>query len=308
MTPVAGSSLRLESRFRIQLRSNPPAAPEDGGVRVFEEWSGQFRQFLAAFDGRECPSCVVAANAARREIARLGSATPPDAIELCGRHLAPTLEATTDRSWKSRLVRAAIAGRSRALENLSAPCQVCARVAAVEVKLARSVRRLDDRVRFQKGLESAPLFCHRHAAQISAGASARNFVTIQLRKLSQLGDELSQSELRGREAEPLIELALRCFGVHTGEMAAELADLPKAGAGDDSANVENRELAGWDERRRDALIGNLESELAALRYRNGILEQENRRLTLAYNALEMMRRDLEHDRRNLMREQAAAKK
>ncbi len=276
---------------------------------MLAEWTADFRRFLAAFEGHDCPSCAVVNDVSRREIARLVSSQLPSALNLCSRHLVLALEAI-DRSWKSRLVRAAIRGQSGALEQTRPPnCCTCARVAVVDAKLARSICRLDGRIRFQKGLENAPLFCHRHATRIGAAGTAGNFIRTQLRKLSQLSDELSQAELRGRETEPLIEQALRCFGVQPRDTDAdELGTIPEPTAVDESADVENKQFAFWEERRRDALIGKLESELAALRYRNGILEQENRRLTLAYNALDMMRRDLERDRRNMMREQLAGKK
>jgi hypothetical protein len=268
---------------------------------VLEQWTRQFRRFLAALSGPDCAFCAVEEHFSKAEIAKLVSATPPDGLELCGRHLAATLAAITDHGSRGRLARTAIASRSDALQRSTTPrCQVCARRVAVQGSLARAVRRLDERVRFQKALEGAPLFCDRHAAQISAGGRAGNFVRIQVQKLSRLSDELCQAELRGRDIEPLIAEALRAFGATRSEPLVEESDictLPEPSA----EELADRAFEYWEEQRRDLLIGKLESELAALRYRNATLEEENRRLALAYNAVDRTRQELERDRSDLMR-------
>ena len=56
----------------------------------------------------------------------------------------------------------------------------------------------------------------------------------------------------------------------------------------------------WDEEQRMANLGNIESEVASLRYRNAVLAEENRRLKLAYAAVEAIRHDLERDRAALL--------
>jgi hypothetical protein len=74
----------------------------------------------------------------------------------------------------------------------------------------------------------------------------------------------------------------------------------RGGESEQLAEGAAREFMQWDEEQRMAHLGNIESEVAGLRYRNAVLAEENRRLKLAYAAVEAIRHDLERDRAALL--------
>ena len=72
------------------------------------------------------------------------------------------------------------------------------------------------------------------------------------------------------------------------------------GESEQLAEGDAREFMQWDEELRMAHSGNIEREVASLRYGNAVLAEENRRLKLAYAAVEAIRHDLECDRAALL--------
>jgi hypothetical protein len=179
-------------------------------------------------------------------------------------------------------------------------CELCARLRRVELGLASAIRRLDSGMRFRKAVEAAPLFCRQHANVIADGQLAQDFAQIQRAKVIHLRDSLAQAELRnGEELESLISTALAYLGRSEEQYPSLEVEPPQ----DDRSDL-TQEFERWDETRHFKRLADLESEAASLRYRNAVLSEENRRLTLAHTAGEAIRHDLERDREQLL---AAAK-
>jgi hypothetical protein len=151
-------------------------------------------------------------------------------------------------------------------------------------------------MRFRKALEAAPLFCRRHVAAVVTGDYAPDFAQIEKAKVVHLRDALAQAELRNAEnLESLISRALAYLA-----FPAEEGPSVKVEDSDDFADSEAAEFERWDEARLLKHVGDLESEVASLRYRNAVLSEDNRRLKLAQTAGEAIRRDLERDRQELL--------
>ncbi len=166
--------------------------------------------------------------------------------------------------------------------------------ARIESSLVRSIRRLDGSMRFRKALESAPLFCRRHADAISDASDTTNFAEVQEAKARSLRDNLAQAELRNsEELESLIASTVAYLARSIELRPAFDEQLDRKSS---AATPETAEFEQWEEQRLLSRLGALESELASLRYRNTQLAEENRRLRLALVANEATRRDLERDR------------
>jgi hypothetical protein len=258
---------------------------------LLERLTRTFRLLLSAFDGGMCPLCAVCATLKASEVERVRSESE-HGTALCGKHLEACFATSDDRAARARLTRktveATIAG--------GPGCRVCERLSIVEERLARSIRRLDRRMRFRKALETAPLFCRRHANLIVSDPIAVNFAQVQGAKLQHLRDDLAQAELLNRDSlEPLTAAALTYLGSPVLEhLPLHIQDSPEASA------AEGSEFEKWDDELRLQHLGKLESEAASLRYRNAMLAEENRRLKAARVAGEAIRRDLERDRSQLL--------
>jgi hypothetical protein len=262
---------------------------------VLERLKHNFRLLLSAFDGVVCPLCEVRTRLEAPEVERLHAKRDLNAA-LCAKHLESYFGSTDDRFTRARVVRrvieTTIAGRPA--------CQVCEYLSRVEARLAQAIRRLDNRMRFRKALEMAPLFCQRHANIIASDPPAVNFAHVQRAKLQHLRDDLAQAEILNRESlEPLTLSAL----AYLGRPALEQPLLRLQDSVDESVAAA-AEFERWDDELQLKRLGNLESEAASLRYRNAMLSEENRRLKIARVAAEAIRQDLERDRAELM---AAAK-
>jgi hypothetical protein len=263
---------------------------------VLERLIPNFRELLKQFAGSSCPMCAVLKRREQEEIERVRSSSASTRV-LCGPHLEMALFAVASPMARVRVTRSAI---ESVLADRS-DCDVCSRLSQIELRLARAIRRLDGGMRFRKALESAPLFCRKHAGIVAKQDVAVNFAQVQRAKLLHLRDALAQAELRnGAEMESLILTALTY-------LAAPLQQEPPPVEVHDSSDCTENEAAEferWEEARQFKHLADLESEAAGLRYRNAVLSEENRRLKLAHVAGEAIRRDLEHDRAQLL---AAAK-
>jgi hypothetical protein len=163
-------------------------------------------------------------------------------------------------------------------------------------RLVQAMRRLDGSMRFRKALEAAPLFCKKHVTAVVAEERAANFAEVQKAKVVYLRDALAHAELRNADdLESLIARALAYLALPLDEASPPtVADSP------DWAEKEAIEFERWEEARLFRRLAALESEVASLRYRNAVLSEENRRLSLAHTAGEAIRRDLERDRQQLL--------
>jgi hypothetical protein len=162
---------------------------------VLERLKHNFRLLLGAFDGVVCPLCEVRTRLETPEVERLHARGDLNAA-LCASHLESYFGCTDDRSTRARVTRSIIetiiAGRPA--------CQVCEYLSRVEERLARAIRRLDNRMRFRKALEMAPLFCQRHVNLVASDPLAVNFAQVQRAKLQHLRDDLAQAEILKRES------------------------------------------------------------------------------------------------------------
>jgi hypothetical protein len=258
---------------------------------VLERLKHNFRLLLSAFDGVVCPLCDVRARLETPEVERLHARGDLNAA-LCATHLGSYFGCTDDRSTRARVTR-------RIIETIIAgrpACQVCEYLSRVEERLARAIRRLDNRMRFRKALEMAPLFCQRHINLVVSDPLAVNFVEIQAAKLRHLRDDLAQAEILNRESlEPLTLSAIAYLGGPVPEQPVlQLQDSA------DTSAAEASEFEKWDDELQLRHLGKLESEAASLRYRNATLSEENRRLKAARVASEATRRDLERDLAQLL--------
>lgn len=262
---------------------------------MLERLTKNFRELLKRFEGASCPLCSVLKWREQQRLERLRASGVSTRV-LCGPHLEMALSALTIGTTRARLTRSAIesvlAGRS--------DCEVCSWLCQVELRLVRAIRRLDAGMRFQKALESAPLFCRRHVKVIAEQNAGVNFAHVQKAKLLHLRNALAQAELRNSaELESLISKTLAY-------LAASVEEEPSVEVRDssDSTETDAAEFGRWEDARQLKHLSDLESEAASLRYRNAMLAEENRRLKLAHAAGEALRRDLEHDREQCI---AAAK-
>jgi hypothetical protein len=197
------------------------------------------------------------------------------------------------------MTRAAIAATAEALTlGQAPPCYVCLEIARASTRLIRAIRRLDHRMRFQKALEGAPPFCIAHTREVTEGGMAPVFRRIQVRHLSRLRDQLAQEELRGQDSAGAIQQVLETFGGERWNRRSEKAVRVEAPESDESQN-EERDLEHWDADQQLNHLGKLESEVAALRYRNSVLERENRAFRLARAAVDGLREDLQREREAL---------
>jgi hypothetical protein len=258
---------------------------------VLERLIPNFRELLKQFEGRSCPMCGVLKQREREVIERVRARSGP-AFALCGPHIEMTLNGVGAPAARARRVRAAI----ESIIARKTGCEVCARIRRVELRLVRAIRWLDSTMRFRKAVEAAPLFCRQHANVITDGQLAQDFLQVQRAKVLHLRDALAQAELRnGEKLESLISAALAYLG-RPEEQKPCLEIEPPLGDRSDLA----QEFERWDEARQLKRLADLESEAASLRYRNAVLLEENRRLTLAHTAGEAIRRDLERDRQQLL--------
>ena len=227
-----------------------------------------------------------------REVIERVRARSGSAFALCGPHLEMTLSGVDAPAARARRARAAI----ESILAREAGCEVCARIRRVELRLTRAIRRLDSGMRFRKAVEAAPLFCRQHASVITDGQLAQDFAQVQRAKVLHLRDALAQAELRNaEELESLISTALAYLGRSEEQYPSLEVETPQ----DDRSDL-TQEFERWDETRHFKRLADLESEAASLRYRNAVLSEENRRLTLAHTAGEAIRHDLERDRAQLL--------
>ena len=258
---------------------------------MLERLTENFRELLKRFDGAACPLCGVLKRRAAREIHRL-QVKHPRAPALCGTHLDCALRAITDPRERARRTR-------EVLESWLGPrgggCDVCKELGRIEARLVRAIQRLDGAMRFSKALQSAPRFCLKHVQAIGAGGVAAQFAHIEEAKVRELRDALSRAQLRNaEELESLILEALNYLGHRVEQPSLEIPSPP-------SSDAElTREFERWDEQRQVKRLGDLESEVASLRYRIGVLSEENQRLQLARTASEATMRQLERDREQLL--------
>jgi hypothetical protein len=258
---------------------------------LLERLTHNFRLLLSTFDGVICPLCEVSTRLEKAEVERLQARGDLNAT-LCAAHLESYFGSTDDLCTRARVTR-------RIIETIIAgrpACQVCEYLSRAEVRLAQAIRRLDDRVRFRKALEKAPLFCRHHANVIASDPLSVNFAQVQGAKLQHLRDALAQAEILNRDSlEPLTLSALAYLGGPVLEQPMlELQDSANAPAAVAS------EFEKWNDELQLKHLGKLESEAASLRYQNAKLSEENRGLKMARVAAEAIRRDLERDREQLL--------
>ncbi len=258
---------------------------------MLERLKHNFRLLLSAFDGVACPLCEVRTRLETPEVERLHTKGDLNAA-LCAKHLESYCGSTDDRFTRARVVRrvieTTITGRPA--------CQVCEYLSRVEERLARAIRRLDNRMRFRKALEMAPLFCQRHVNLVASDPLAVNFAQVQRAKLQHLRDDLAQAEILKRESLESLTLSAIAYlgGPVLEQPLLQLQDSDAAPA------AEASEFEKWDDELQLKHLGKLESEAASLRFRNATLSEENRRLKAARVAGDAMRRDLERDRAQLL--------
>ncbi len=268
-------------------------------------WTRDFRRFLLALEAHKCPFCTfvieLEGDMLRNLRPRLGGSKP---IALCGRHLHFALKLLSERRAHTELARSVLAvhqDRNQVAGWQS--CQVCEALQTRLNALAATVRRLDDRMRFEKALKQAPLFCRPHIACVLNDGSVPNFLRIQSEKVKELNDQILQAFYRHKDVlGQLIEQAVAYAGRSDG-LAGHPNTVRKAERREIEAHkpdAENAELERWDNEQMLKHISDLETEVAKLRY----LVDENRRLKLARGAVEAMRRDLQCEREALSRDQA----
>ena len=121
---------------------------------MLERLTHNFRLLLRAFDGGTCPLCAVRTTLEAPEVERVRSKGESGAA-VCGTHLELSFVGMDSQALRARLTRINI----EAMIADGPGCQVCEHLSRVEARLAGTIRRLDNRMRFRKALESAPLFC-----------------------------------------------------------------------------------------------------------------------------------------------------
>ncbi len=259
---------------------------------MLERLTKNFLELLKQFGGASCSLCAVLKRREQEEIERVRASGASTRV-LCGPHLEMALFAVASPMARARVTRSTI---ESVLADRS-DCDMCSRLGQIELRLARAMRRLDGRMRFKKALESAPLFCRKHAGTVARQGVAVNFAQVQRAKILRLRNALAQAELRnGAEMESLILTALAYLAV---PLQQELASVEVQDSSDCTEH-EAAEFERWEAARQFKHLADLESEVAGLRYRNAVLSEDNRRLKLSHAAGEALRRDLEHDRAQLL--------
>jgi hypothetical protein len=275
-------------------------------TRVLERCSRSFRVFLKALEGDSCAFCTVAIALEHEQIAQIEPILATrDPVALCGRHFLLALNTVGESGNRARFAQQVIAAdlkEGRVLSNR--PCRVCTSIEAALKSIAASICRLDGRIRFEKALERASLFCRLHASDVVAGNRAPTFLRVQHDKLKQLDDALAQALLRNREnLEQLIQSVMAYTdGAQSRRIDSEAEKLPTPAV---DAEAEGAEFDRWDNQHVLEHLSNLESEVASLSYRNATLAEENRRLKLARAAIDATMRDVEREREALRREVVA---
>jgi hypothetical protein len=273
-------------------------------MRMLGLWTRNFRGFLDALDGADCPLCAVVDEAVRNHLRKIANRRWPQRHNFCGTHLAILLDFTSgDVSRVSAVQNALQASITVQTSRRTDSCELCALSRRLTNRLARMIAAMEDRIRFEKALQSGPLVCSAHIRQVLGAVRAERFAQIEHKQVEALITEIGQSRLRGSaDLQDLIAMAISYLGSADRERAASIG-LDARGRGADAerlAAAAQAEFAGWDEAKRLAHLSDVESEVASLRYRNGVLSEENRRLKLAHTASEAMRHDLERDRKELL--------
>jgi hypothetical protein len=267
-------------------------------------WTRNFRRFLGALDGTGCPVCAVVEEAVARHLKKIAMRRSSQKRYLCGSHLGDLLDLVSDEALRVSAVQNALkASATRQASLRGGRCELCELSHRMTERLACAVAAMDGRIRFEKALQSGALVCCAHVSEITGAVHAERFQQIQHQKVQALIAEIGQSRLRQRaDLDALISSAISYLGLAKRERTAP-APLGTQRARIDTDGLAapvRAEFESWDEARRLAHLGDIESEVASLRYRNGVLSEENRRLKLAHTADDAMRRDLERDRRELI--------
>jgi hypothetical protein len=267
---------------------------------VLERGCRKFRLFLKAMEGDVCPFCGVIGTLERERMDRFcRRLINGDRPALCARHLQLALEVVAARGTRVRtnLVRAVVCSDVSEKGSLQvASCQICDSIETVMRRLVRAVRRLNDRIRFEKALARAPLFCRLHAAAVVTEGSAPTFARIQGEKLKQLDEDLLQAMYR--DSDRLEQLIADVMIYVAGAQASGRGRTGSGGVEpfeDEPPAAEDPEFERWDSQQVLKHLNDLETEVAKLRY----LVDENRGLKLARAAVEATRRDLERERQTL---------
>jgi hypothetical protein len=274
-------------------------------TRVLERCSRSFRVFLKALEGDSCAFCAVTITLEYEQIAQIEPILATrDPVALCGRHFRLALNTVGESGNRARFAQQVIAAdlkEGRFLSNR--PCRVCTSIEAALKSIAAAICRLDGRIRFEKALERASLFCRLHVSDVVAGNRAPTFSRVQYEKLKQLRDDLAQALLRNSDLEQLIQSVMAYTdGAQSRRIDSEAEKLLTPAV---DAEAEGAEFDRWDNRHVLEHLSNLESEVASLRYRNATLAEENRRLKLARAAIDATMRDVQRDREALRREVVA---
>lgn len=268
-------------------------------MRLLGLWTRHFRLFLQALNGTDCPFCAVVQALEHDKLARIAERQRQSRRRLCGAHLSSLLRLIPDCALRVAATQAALRTTIQ-IPVRPVQCEVCALDQRVINRLARMIGCIDGRIRFEKAIQSGPLVCRAHFGQIIRTVPAEHFAQLQYRKLQALIDELGQARLRqSDELDDLIGKAVIYLGTRNIEGSAVPGEAP-AGASKQLEEAALREFTHWDDEKFAAHLGDVESELASLRYRNAVLSEENRRLKLAHVAGEAMRRVLESDRARLL--------
>jgi hypothetical protein len=268
-------------------------------------WSWQFSLFLKALDGEVCPLCAVRSTIETEEAARTARQCGEHGV-MCGAHLALVIAKLSEAPARVALVRS-ILGASMNSRN-AADCAICTTLSRAVQRSAFVIHWLDSRVRFQKAIEDAPLFCRDHVWRICDKGAAANFRGIQRRKVQKLINDLAQAQLRNRpEIQSLIEQAVLYLS-SVPSLREPTSEIHSIESTQDPPETEVCEFVNWDRERQLEYLGKLESEAASLRYRNAVLTEENRALKVARIADQSIRRDLERDREELFAREAARPK
>ncbi len=242
---------------------------------MLEQFKLSARELLRHFDGSCCPLCSALARQEQMAVARLAK-TKSSAVPLCALHLKAT---STMGKRHKELAQIVIQTLDDLCLEPGADCPICARLSLAEARMIRAIQRLDSLVRFRKALESAPPFCRKHVKHVIKAGNAENFIQVEKGKLKAMRDALAQAWLRkSAELDELTSRALALLETQSG--ATSLGELQDNELTEAEARAP-AEFERWEAEQQLKRLGELESELASLRYRNAVLAEENRRLKLA---------------------------
>jgi hypothetical protein len=267
------------------------------------DWPLRFRMFLMALRGEGCPIRGVLERIESEEAARLARSSGGGRL-LCGFHLARVMAALSNEPARVGMTRSTLGAAMNQKEGLD--CAICKSSERVAERRRWPIRCLDSRVRFQRAIEEAPLFCRAHLQRVGEKSVPR-FHQIQQRKIQKLFNELAQAQMRKR---PELELLLDQAVTYSNRSRLP---APSSVSGREPRRDESRqdligpalrEFVKWESRRQLEYLGNLEGEAASLRYRNSALAEENRALELARVAEQSIRQELERDRAELLAKQS----